>query len=54
MNAFTSTPTQPILHTIESTEDEKLVPAEVSDEAGKAPTEEWQPKILAFCCKWCT
>lgn len=54
MNAFTSIPTQPILNTIESTEDEKLVPAGVSDEAGKAPTEKWQPKILAFCCNWCT
>ncbi|CDD67337.1 unknown [Eggerthella sp. CAG:368] len=29
MNAFTSTPTQPILNTIESTENEKLVPAGV-------------------------
>lgn len=54
MNAFTSTPTQPILNTIESTEDEKLVPAGASDESGKAPAEEWQPKILAFCCNWCT
>lgn len=54
MNAFTSTPTQPILNTIESTEDEKLVPAGASDESGKAPAVEWQPKILAFCCNWCT
>lgn len=54
MNAFTSTPTQPILNTIESTEDEKLVTAGASDESGKAPAEEWQPKILAFCCNWCT
>lgn len=46
MNAFTSTPTQPILNTIESTEDEKLVPAGVSDEARKAPTENGNQKFL--------